>query len=261
MKKNYFIVALSLCLTSASTFAQSSTANNGQLDDISEFTTKYTVPLVMPDGIKLYTDFYVPRTRDSLVTNILGTNVEIIPKGSQIIFYDSLNGQPNPDPYQLPTVFTRTPYDKGGPDSYDQLGCVLSILGYNYMLQDMRGRYSSGGIYFPMYSDSWNKNGLHPNTAHILDPYPLDDPRNSNKHEDGYNSVKQIAIIDSTYIAQYGDSLARNIFSRYYNGYPHTNTRLNNGSIGMIGASALANTQLQLAAAHRIFDSLPQFNG
>jgi hypothetical protein len=32
-------------------------ANNGQLDDISEFTSKFTVPLVMPDGTKLFTDF------------------------------------------------------------------------------------------------------------------------------------------------------------------------------------------------------------
>src|SRR5690606_19698575 len=104
----------------------------------------------------------------------------------------------------------------------------------------------------------WNKNSLHPNYCHVLDPYPLTDPRNSNRHEDGYNSVKQIAIIDSAYIAQYGDSAARETFSKYYVGYPHTNTRLNNGSIGMIGASALGNTQLQLAAAHRIFDSIPQ---
>lgn len=257
MKKYYYAAAILLSSYVSTSFAQA-TLNNGSLDDISEFTTKYTVPLVMPDGIKLFTDFYVPRTRDSLSVDILGKRVTVIPKGSQIMFYDSLNGQPNPDPYQLPTVFTRTPYDKGNPEEYDALGSVFSILGYNYMLQDMRGRYSSGGIYFPMYSDSWNKNGLHPNYAHVLDPYPLSDPRNSNRHEDGYNSVKQIAIIDSAYIAQYGDSAARNVFSKYYTGYPHTNTRLNNGSIGMIGASALGNTQLQLAAAHRVFDSIPQ---
>lgn len=257
MKKYSFAAAVWLSSFATTSFAQG-TLNNGQLDDISEFTTKYTVPLVMPDGIKLFTDFYVPRTRDSLTVDILGKKVTVIPKGSQIMFYDSLNGQPNPNPFQLPTVFTRTPYDKGNPEEYDDLGSVFSILGYNYMLQDMRGRYSSGGIYFPMYSDSWNKNSLHPNYCHVLDPYPLTDPRNSNRHEDGYNSVKQIAIIDSAYIAQHGDSAARETFSKYYVGYPHTNTRLNNGSIGMIGASALGNTQLQLAAAHRIFDSIPQ---
>lgn len=255
MKKIYalFFTAFSLMQV----FSQG-VANNGQLDDISEFTSKFTVPLVMPDGTKLFTDFYVPRTRDSLVTNILGYNVEIIPKGAQIMLYDSLNGQPNANPYQLPTVFTRTPYDKGPAQEYDALGSIMSILGYNYMLQDMRGRYSSGGIYFPMYSDSWNKNGYHPSYSHILDPYDLSDPRNSNRHEDGYNSVKQIAIIDSAYIDQYGDTAAKEIFLNYYKGYPHTNTKLNNGSIGMIGASALGNTQLQLAAAHRILDSVPQ---
>jgi predicted acyl esterase len=257
MKKNLFFVAIFSFIFTENIYAQS-TLNNGQLDDISEFTTKFTVPLVMPDGVKLFTDFYVPRTRDSLSVDLLGFKIEMIPKGSQILLYDTLNGQPNPNPYQLPTVFTRTPYNKGRPDEYDAIGSIMAILGYNYMLQDMRGRYTSGGIYFPMYSDSWNKNGYHPNYSHILDPYPLSDPRNGNRHEDGYNSVKQIAIIDSAYIAQYGDSLAKAVFLTYYKGYQHTNTRLNNGSIGMIGASALGNTQLQLALAHRVMDSIPQ---
>jgi len=257
MKKILYLSAFLLSANFLTLNAQT-TLNNGQLDDISEFTTKFTVPLVMPDGTKLFTDFYVPRTRDSLTANILGKTIEIIPKGAQILFYDSLNGGLNPNPFQLPTVFTRTPYNKGNPEEYDALGSIMAILGYNYMLQDMRGRYTSGGIYFPMYSDSWNKNGYHPNYAHILDPYPLTDIRNSNRHEDGYNSVKQIAIIDSAYIAEFGDSLAKSVFLTYYKGYPHTNTRLNNGSIGMFGASALGNTQLQLGLAHRIMDSIPQ---
>ncbi len=83
-------------------------ANNGQLDDISEFTSKFTVPLVMPDGTKLFTDFYVPRTRDSLVTNILGYNIEIIPKGAQIMLYDSLNGQPNPKRISCHCIYAYT---------------------------------------------------------------------------------------------------------------------------------------------------------
>ncbi|HRG90438.1 MAG TPA: CocE/NonD family hydrolase, partial [Chitinophagales bacterium] len=132
---------------------------NGQLDDIKEFSTKITVPFVMPDGVKLFTDVYVPRLRDSLVVdlgtiNILGTDlvtnpITFIPYGAQVIVYDSMNGQPNPNPYQLPTVYTRTPYDKG---DFDELGGIMPILGYSYMLQDMRGRYSSEGVYFPMYS-------------------------------------------------------------------------------------------------------------
>ncbi len=232
---------------------------NGQLDDIKEFSTKYTVPFVMPDGVKLFTDVYIPRLRDSLVVdlgtlNLLGvelvTNpVTFIPLGAQILIYDTINGQPNPNPYQLPTIYTRTPYDKG---DFDELGGILPILGYNYMLQDMRGRYSSEGVYFPMYSDSWNKNPYHP-FGHVLDYLPTTDPKYSNKHEDGYESVKIISTFDSAYCANVGATT----LSELYNGYPHADTKINNGTIGMFGASALGNTQLQLALAHRCSDSLP----
>ncbi len=232
---------------------------NGTLDNTREFSTKLTVPFVMPDGVKLFTDIYIPRVRDSLVVNLgtldlLGIQVPtlpitLIPNGAQIIMYDSMNGQPNPNPFQLPTVFTRTPYDKG---DFDELGGIMPILGYTYMLQDMRGRYSSEGVYFPMYSDSWNKNPYHPG-GHILDYLEPTDPKHSNKHEDGYNSVKIISTLDSAYAASVGVTQ----IAELYNGYPHTNTRVNNGTIGMFGASALGNTQLQLALAHRCSDSLP----
>jgi len=48
---------------------------NGQLDDIKEFSTKITVPFVMPDGVKLFTDVYVPRVRDSLVVDLGTLNI------------------------------------------------------------------------------------------------------------------------------------------------------------------------------------------
>ncbi|MBP6731405.1 MAG: CocE/NonD family hydrolase [Chitinophagales bacterium] len=240
-------------------FSSKAQITNGQLDDIKEFSTKITVPFVMPDGVKLFTDVYVPRVRDSMVVNLgtfslAGINLQtlpitFIPNGAQVIFYDSLNGQPNPNPYQLPTIYTRTPYDKG---TFDEIGGILPILGYNYMLQDMRGRYSSEGVYFPMYSDSWNKNPYHP-FGHVLDYLATTDPKYSNKHEDGYNSVKIITDIDSAYAASVGATDLANL----YNGYPHSNTKVNNGTIGMFGASALGNTQLQLALAHRCSDSLP----
>lgn len=240
-------------------FSSQAQVPNGKLDDIKEFSTKYTVPFVMPDGIKLYTDVYVPRLRDSLVVdlgtlNLLGINIvtnpiTFIPKGQQVIIYDSINGQPNPNPYQLPTIFTRTPYDKG---DFDELGGILPILGYNYMLQDMRGRYSSEGVYFPMYSDSWNKNPYHP-FGHVLDYLPTTDPKYSNRHEDGYESVKIIQSFDSAYCANVGATDLAGLYS----GYPHADTKINNGTIGMFGASALGNTQLQLALAHRCSDSLP----
>ncbi|HRN94425.1 MAG: CocE/NonD family hydrolase [Chitinophagales bacterium] len=267
--KQLFAATVALLLSSAAFSQQQQPwANNGKLDAFEEFTTKYTLPMQLPDGIRLYTDMYLPRLRDSLVQPFdVETTVPFlglvkakgmptfIEKGEQIIFYDSINGQPNPNPYQLPTIFTRTPYDKGEPEKTDEVGAILAILGYNYCLQDMRGRYQSEGVYFPMYSDSWNKNAYHPNWAHVLDYTPLTDPKNSNKHEDGYESIKIIAKMDSAYFADLGfPELAKQL----YDGYPHTNTKVNNGSIGMFGASALGNTQLQLALAHRITDSIPE---
>jgi len=255
MKKFFTLVIAFVALT----FSTRAQVMNGQLDDIKEFSTKITVPFVMPDGVKLFTDVYVPRVRDSLVVdlgtlNVLGTNlvtnpITFIPYGSQLLIYDTLNGQPNPNPFQLPTIFTRTPYDKG---DFDELGGILPILGYNYMLQDMRGRYSSEGVYFPMYSDSWNKNPYHP-FGHVLDYLPTSDPKYSNKHEDGYESVKIIQTIDSAYAASVGATQ----LAEMYTGYPHQNTRVNNGCIGTFGASALGNTQLQMALSHRCSDSLP----
>jgi predicted acyl esterase len=245
MKKIYTPVLLFLFLY-GSLSAQK--PPNGKLDDVSDFSTKITVPFVMPDGIKLMTDIYVPKLRDSMrlslgTIDLLGQQIvtdtiTFIHLGQQIIFYDSINGQPNPNPYQLPSIFTRTPYSKG---DWDELGAVLPLLGYSYFLQDMRGRYTSEGDYFPMYSDSWNKNAYH-KTGHVLDYLPPSDPKFSNKHEDGYNSVK--VIEDITY-------------PDLYTGLPHADDKINNGSIGMFGASALGNTQLQLALAHRIPDSIP----
>ena len=150
MKKVYLLLIAALCLCS---LVNAQVVPNGTLDNIEEFATKITVPFIMPDGIKLYTDIYVPRVRDSMVVNLgtlnlLGITVNtypitLIPYGVQIIEYDSLNGQPNPNPFQLPTVFTRTPYDKV---DFDELGGVMPILGYNYMLQDRLGRYSAKGV-------------------------------------------------------------------------------------------------------------------
>lgn len=227
--------------------------NNGQLDMIEEFSTIITDTVVMPDGIKLMTDIFVPVLQDCLLVNLKaadlnslmpglgnlvgpeGANIEFLPKGLQLFIYDSLNGQPNPNPYQLPFVFTRTPYNKEG----DLVGRIVSIMGYAYALQDMRGRYTSEGVYMPMFSDSWNKNADHPDYNHILDILPPEDKRAGNKHEDGYHSV---------------DYIVNKLMRHYdYNNDGVIDTFLfSNGSLGMFGASALANTQYQAAAAHRI---------
>ncbi len=169
-------------------------------------------------------------------------DIQIIKRGTQIVKYDSLNGQVNPNPYQLPFIFTRTPYDK---KNNTLAGGIMALLGYTYAMQDMRGRYASEGVYFPMYSDGWAKSEYHPDFTHIGDITQLNDPVNSLNHEDGYNSIQFIL-----------DSLIRD-----YGNLPHTDTMLHNGVIGMFGASALGNTQYQAAAAHRIDPSGPGLKG
>lgn len=156
--------------------------------------------------------------------------------------YDSLNGQPNPNPWQLPCIFTRTPYNKGGDT---EIGSALALLGYVGLTQDLRGRYRSEGVYMPLYSDSWDKNPYHPDYGHVLDPTELDDPRNGNRHEDGYHSVEII----------------KNNLKRWYDldgdGVNETWDLVYNGTIGMFGASALAYNQLQAAAARPIDPNEP----
>lgn len=227
-------------------FAQNGVNLNGTIDDLNEFSEMRTVPITMPDGTKLMTDLYRPITQDSLIVNIdlptvFGTSLgsadlEVIPRGVQLFIYDSINGQPNPNPYRLPMVLTRTPYGKNG----DIVGRVVSLMGFSYALQDMRGRYTSEGVYMPMFSDSWNKNAYHNSYKHILDITPLSDPRNGNRHEDGYNTVKALADLKTSWYDLDGDGVKEQ--DEYYN----------SGSIAMFGASALANTQLQAAAAHKI---------
>jgi predicted acyl esterase len=220
--------------------------NNGQLDNIRELSTKYTIPITMPDGIDLMTDVYFPILQDCLLVDvnipIVGTQrLQVLPKGIQFIMYDSVNGQPNPNPFQLPMVFSRTPYNKG---SWDDAAAPINILGYSYAVQDMRGRYSSEGVYLPLYSDGWNKNPYHSNYGHVLDVTPLSDPRNGNKHEDGYNSIQ--AILDRNWN-----------WDNNGDGIPETQAKLTNGRIGMFGASALGYNQYQAAAARKIDPSQP----
>jgi len=209
---------------------------NGNLDMLDEFSTLYTVPIEMPDGIKLMTDIFLPVTQDSMAVNVPGLGkITLIPKGTQLFYYETLNGQPNPNPYSLPMIFTRTPYDKTG----DLTGRIITIFGYAYALQDMRGRYSSEGVYFPMMSDSWNKNPYHNHFKHILDYTEFNDPRNGNRHEDGYWSV---------------DALVNKITRDYDvdNDGDLETFLVCNGSLGTFGASALGNTQYQEAGAHKI---------
>ena len=92
---------------------KSQTNNNGQLDLITELSTVITVPFTMPDGVKLETDIYLPIISDSVVFSIGAYTIELIPKGTQLIIYDSIGNTLNTNKYQLPMIFTRTPYRKG----------------------------------------------------------------------------------------------------------------------------------------------------
>ena len=219
---------------------------NGKIDEIQDLATRTTVAVPMPDGTELMTDIYLPILSDCLTVDIeipgVGIQpVELIPKGTQVFVYDSLNGGANSNPYQLPVIFVRTPYDKTGED----LGYFAPLLGYGFAIQDMRGRYESQGAYLPMYSDGWKKTPYHPEFSHVLDITEKADPRNGNNHEDGFFSLKYLT-----------ESLTRD-YDLDRDGVPETTGLLTNGSIGMFGASALGNTQYQAAAARPIDPEKP----
>lgn len=225
---------------------------NGVVDGLADFSTRLQVPFTMPDGVRLMTDVYLPISSDDIAFDIdytipglnidLDTRIVIIPKGVQYLVYPTLNGAPNPNPYQLPIVLSKTPYNKKGDA---EIAGILSLLGYCYLSQDERGRYSSEGRYFPLMSQGWSKDPYHPNFSHIIDITPLDHPRNSKYHEDGYNTIE---FIKNSLVRKYdldGD------------GEYETTDDVYTGVIGMFGASALAYNQLQAAAAHRIDPNEP----
>lgn len=212
-------------------YMQSQVILNGKIDNLSELSLKKTVYTVTKDGIKLGTDITVPMFRDSITTLItIGTSsypVVIIPKNTQYVVYDTVAF--GPKSMSLPTVFTRTPYNK----SSDSFGSSLfPFLGYNYALQDMRGCYSSEGVYYPMFSDSWQKAPYMSGAFMPMDLNPTTSLSNSMFHSDGSEAVMYLA-----------DSLKR-IFDYNLDGVmdtmPYTNRK-----IGMYGASALGNTQYQ----------------
>ena len=140
-----------------------------------------------------------------------------------------MNGGINEQPYELPVIFIRTPYNKNTED----IGYFLAFLGYAAIIQDNRGCYASEGAYIPMYSDSWQKDPYHEATQHLLDINPRNSPANANFQEDGYQSLR--FILDSLTREYRGDTM-----------------KVSNGLVGMLGASALGNVQYQLASAHQI---------
>ncbi len=235
---------------------------NGRIDDLTELTTVITEEFTMPDGVKLMTDIYIPVLRDCVIVPVvldipipgvdpITFDLTLLPRNKQLLLYDSIYqiiggdtiAQVNPNPYKLPMVLSRTPYDKG-PGNAEE-GAVIGLLGYAYAKQDMRGRYTSGGVYLPLMSDSWNKNAYHPNYKHVLDKTAFNDARNGNRHEDGYWTIKYVV-----------DSLTR-AYDLDGDGSNETVDGLTTGRIGMFGASALGYNQYQAAAAHRINQDEP----
>jgi predicted acyl esterase len=232
----HLITLTLLVLVAFNSFGQ----GNGQLDELKDFSTSFTYEFTTSDGVKLATDLYLPITSDSLVEFLPFGEEEypivIVRKGTQLMIYDSLNGSTNPNPYQLPMVFTRTPYNKGQEDA---LAMILNMMGYAYTLQDMRGRYQSEGVYLPMYSDSWTKDAYHPNQSHVLDFTDLSSPHNALYHEDGKQSIDFLQ-----------DSLVWD-FDLNNDGITDITDKAYNGYLAMFGASALGNSQYQAAAAYQ----------
>ncbi|CAA6823064.1 MAG: T9SS C-terminal target domain-containing protein [uncultured Aureispira sp.] len=249
---SFYLSILSL-LSIAPTYAQN---NNGLLDQIEELGTKLSVPIRAPGGVDLATDVYLPITTDSLVINttVLGQNIslELIPKGTQIVVYPEMidstgNWVPNPNPYQLPIILTRTPYGKEGLGG---AGSVIPLFGYVYANQDVRGKEASEGVYLPMYSDGWKKAPYH-NYNHLLDIINTTDSTNGRFHEDGW----------TTY--QYLLNGLKKDFDLDGDGINETNSTIGNGTIGTFGASAFAIPHFQLMASNYIDPSpnVPGFKG
>jgi predicted acyl esterase len=213
---------------------------NGTIDSFEEMSRIETHPIQMDDGTILMMDFYIPITQDCVVTmiNIPGIGdvpIQIIARNTQYLIYDSIDNQINPNPYRLPLIFTRTPYNKDG----DDLGPIFAFMGYAYGAQDMRGTNASSGVYYPMYSDAWNKNDYHPNIHYNIDISAPTDPWNANKHEDGIQTL-DLLLNDVERIYDYDNDLQPDTFL------------IGSGSLGMIGASALGNSQYTLAATRAV---------
>ncbi|MFT5602873.1 MAG: putative acyl esterase [Flavobacteriales bacterium] len=231
MKTN---ITLLLTLTFVSLINYAQVILNGEIDNIQELSQKTAVDVTMADGTILKTDIYLPVFQDCVMTeiNLGGGNVmiEIIPRNTQFVIYDTTNI--TAASYSLPIIFTRTPYKKASNDSG---GEFFPFLGYGYALQDMRGRYESQGVYFPMFSDSWSKEPYHSDISIPMDVTSPTDANHALKHRDGAESVLYIG--NSAY--RIGDVNSDGIIDTIL---------FCNGQMGMFGASALGNSQYQALA-------------
>lgn len=219
------------------------TQPDGVLDGLDELTTRHEVMFPMSDSVVLATDVILPILNDDLgIANLeinLGDALGVpllpsvtVPKlklaNRGLQFYQYPNQE---NPYQLPGIFTRTPYSKADPTQAQ----AETALGYVGMMQDMRGRDASAGVYLPMFSDSWAK-APYLDTIH----HPLDTTAGhlASFHQDGHESLQ--LIYTHLRRTENGDS----VFISDDPQYP----LVFNGDLGMLGGSATANTQYQAAA-------------
>jgi hypothetical protein len=86
-------------------------------------TLRKDVMVPMRDGVKLATDIYLP-TQDGAVL-----------------------------PGRLPTILTRTPYNKRSSEKGSSEGNYFASYGYAVVIQDTRGRYKSEGVWHFMTDD------------------------------------------------------------------------------------------------------------
>lgn len=212
------------------TLGYTQSSPNGVIDNVNELMEMDTVFVPMSDGTLLATTVALPVFQDSIVTsiNIGGTDytIKIVDIGTQYVVTDSSNI--TLQSYELPMIFTRTPYNRLGND---EIG-FFPFLGYTYAIQDMRGRYGSEGVYFPMYSDSWQKKIYHPTITIPMDITNANAPNNALLHHDGSESVNYLAYNAQRIADVNSDGIVDTIL-------------YSNGTMGMFGASALGNSQYQ----------------
>jgi predicted acyl esterase len=223
--------------------------NNGVIDGVTELATRQERMIYMKDSVPLATDFFIPIISDNLgfrdlqvdigavigggSFNVTVPYLKLADAGTQLYRYPQ-----QADPRQLPMILTRTPYNKQDPTQ----GTIEALMGYCGVVQDMRGRYASAGTYYPMYSDGWVKTPYYGDTiGHLLDTTAN---RVANTHEDGYETVQH--LLSGARWDYNGDSVLNS-----------QDPLITDGKIGMFGASALGNSQLQAAAAHRSDASTP----
>ena len=241
----YLLIAIVIILIDVtSVFSQ-----NGTLDNIDDLFTIERTFITTPDGASLATDLYLPITSDSLVIEIdipgIGAgSIELLQKGIQYIYYPELDSMPNPNPYELPVILTRSTY---GKDNIGVLGYVFTLLGYATAIQDNRGSYASNDIWMPLYTDGWDKTPYSNYVPNLILP-------------DGYEG-NPTSYQDGKYMYDF----VLNDWERDYDvnddGVIDFRDKVCNGSMFFFGASALANSGLLMAMSQPNIPTEPGMKG